>query len=89
MLARTTLLEGVGRYERLYARQPLTFFAPFAERVPMVQGRVDPNVTTATAYCWLVWQQPLGQPPIVKWIPQCRKRLEKPGDYDDPAPETL
>lgn len=39
--------------------------------------------STATSYCWIVWQTRRSYPAetIVRWIPPCRKRLEKPEDY--------
>jgi hypothetical protein len=85
MLTRTTFLESVGRYERLFLPYPPTIFAPFVERVPMVKDRIDPNASTATAYCWLCWIKPLGIATAVRWIPPCRKQLERAGDYDEPA----
>eukprot|EP01034_Spumella_vulgaris_P010549 gene10549-13384_t len=51
-LVRTSFLEGVTRYESLWSRCPPTFVAQFAERVPMVKGRCDPEASTATSYCW-------------------------------------
>lgn len=82
MLVRTSFLEGVGRYERLFSKRPPAIIAPFVERVPMVKGRCDPAASTATAYCWLVWHvQAAAAAPRVVWIPPCRKQLEREGDY--------
>lgn len=84
MLVRTGFLEGVGRYEELYRPHPPSIVAHFVERLPMVKGRIDRKVSTATAYCWLVWIQGLApQPPL--WIPPCRKRLERDSDYPSEA----
>jgi hypothetical protein len=80
MIVRTAFLEGVGRYERLYALNPPTVVAQFTERVPMVKGRLTATGSTATAYCWLVWMANMSPRPMV-WIPPCRRQLEKPGDY--------
>ncbi len=83
VFVRAGFLEGVGRYERLYAIGPPTIVAHFAERVPLVKGRVDPDASTATAYVWLVWiKGEAARPPV--WIPPCRKALERAGDYDGP-----
>lgn len=46
--------------------------------------------STATAYCWVVWDHRRPTPPwcdaAFGWIPPCRARLERPGDYpEDPA----
>lgn len=91
MLVRTQFLEGKGRYERLFAVNPPTAIAQFSERVPMFQGRLDGKGSTATAYCWLIWDKRFGHEPtsfsiflqstVMVWIPPCRKELERPNDY--------
>jgi hypothetical protein len=84
MLVRLSFLEGIGRYERLFSKNPPTI-AQFTERVTMVKGRLDESGGSATAYCWLVWNKDF--PPIAPavglfgWIPPCRKRLERAADY--------
>lgn len=55
VLIRTTWLETHGRYDNLFSKRPPTTVALFAERVPMVKGRWDPQASTATAYCWIIW----------------------------------
>jgi hypothetical protein len=80
MIVRTSFLEGVGRYERLYAINPPTIVAQFTERVPMVKGRLTATGSTATSYCWLVWMENASPRPMI-WIPPCRKKLEQPSDY--------
>ena len=83
MLVRTVFLESVGRYERLFSASPPTVVAQFSERVPMVKGRVDRKASTATGYAWLVWQHEQSDAARLAWIPPCRKRLERDGDYLD------
>lgn len=86
MLVRLALLEGKARWAGLFQPHPPTIVAPFVERVPMVKGRLTATGTTATAYCWLVWDlRPAGglPEPVVRWIPPCRKRLEREGDYPE------
>lgn len=80
-LVRTTFIESIGRYNRLFSESPPEIFAQFSERVPMVKGRLDPTASTATGYCWLVWRKVKNKNPILKWIPPCRKKLEKSSDY--------
>lgn len=83
LLVRTTFLEGIGRYNDLFSINPPTDILQFAERVPMHKGRLTEEGSTATAYCWLVWRKtPKLLEPRFHWIPPCRRRLEKPGDYD-------
>ena len=83
-LVRTSFLEGINRYESLWSRIPPTFVAQFAERVPMVKGRCDGEASTATSYCWVGWLHGIERKPMM-WIPPCRGKLERPGDYDLPV----
>jgi hypothetical protein len=88
VLVRTVFLESIARYENLFRDRPPMIFAPFVERVPMVKGRLDRNVSTATAYCWLVWYrfdpdhdvEPRERCHVV-FIPPCRAKLERDNDY--------
>lgn len=80
VILRGAFLEGVGRYERLYATNPPSDVLQFSERVVMHKGRLAPEGSTATAYAWLVWRK--GKTGTrLHWIPPCRKRLERPSDY--------
>ncbi len=80
MIVRAAFLEGQGRYERLFSRNPPSFVLQFTERVVMHKGRLAPEGSTATAYAWLVWID--GESPTkLEWIAPCRKRLERPSDY--------
>jgi len=80
-LVRTTFLESVGRYSRLFVNDPPSIVAQFVERVPMIKGRLDPKATTATGYCWLVWEGHKNVGTRLTWIPPCRRTLEKEKDY--------
>lgn len=83
MLARTTFLEGVNRYQTFFRPNPPSIVAQFTERVPMVKGRLTATGSTATAYCWLVWGTRNPDATRLVWIPPCRKALERDGDYED------
>ncbi len=79
-LVRTSFIEGMGRYEQLFSKNPPSIVAQFAERVPMVKGRYDPKASTATSYCWLIWID--GEPRTrLVWIPPCRTKLERESDW--------
>lgn len=82
IFARTVFLESVGRLERLFGPHPPTEILQFSERVVLHKGKLSENGSTATAYCWVVWQKYNVSPTRFAWISPCRKRLEKPGDYD-------
>jgi len=82
MLSRTTFVESVGRYERMFAPHPPSKVAQYVERVPMVQGRLDRKASTATGYAWIVWEKDAAKTATqFCWIPPCRKRLEQDADY--------
>ncbi len=80
IIVRSAFLEGIGRYNDVFSKNPPSIIAQFTERVVMVKGRLDATGSTATAYCWLVWMQ--GESgPVFQWIPPCRKALERATDY--------
>jgi hypothetical protein len=90
VIVRVAFLEGIGRYERLFAKNPPSHVLQFAERVVMHKGRLAPEGSTATAYAWLVWLDcgatDEGET-VFGWLAPCRKRLERASDYDAAEPE--
>jgi hypothetical protein len=81
MIVRAAFLEGQGRFERLFSKNPPSFVLQFTERVVMHKGRLAPEGSTATAYAWLIWLD--GEEPTqLRWIRPCRKRLERASDYE-------
>lgn len=80
-LVRTTFIESVGRYNRLFSVKPPNIVAQFVERVPMIKGRLDRKASTATGYCWLVWLRENSSKTEMTWIPPCRRILEYDEDY--------
>lgn len=62
MLLRTGVLEGQRRHGLLYGDCPLTAVAPFSERLPIVKGRYDPEITSAAFYSWFIWIKPALRP---------------------------
>lgn len=87
MIVRAAFLEGVGRHERLFSKHPPAFALQFTERVVMHKGRLAPEGSTATAYAWLIWRHNFTDTRL-RWIPPCRKRLERAGDYALSPPES-
>jgi hypothetical protein len=79
VIVRAAFLEGQGRFERLFSRNPPSHVLQFTERVVMHKGRLAPEGSTATAYAWLVW---MGDSHTrLHWIAPSRKRLERATDY--------
>lgn len=81
VIVRSAFLEGVGRYQRLFALCPPTDILQFTERVVMHKGKLSAKGSTATAYCWLVWDKTAAHTSRFGWIAPCRKRLERAEDY--------
>lgn len=86
MLVRTSFLESVKRYRRLFRHNPPSIVAQFVERVPMLKGKLKRKASTATSYAWLIWLTPphvsnTHRYPRIYWIPPCRERLEFNRDY--------
>lgn len=81
MLCRSAFAEGVDRYEKMFSVAPPTFIWQFVERLPMVKGKIDPAVASATAYAWFVWVKMAAGQTTYDWIAPCRKRLERSADY--------
>lgn len=80
MIVRAAFLEGQGRFDRLFSKNPPSHVLQFTERVVMHKGKLSPDGSTATAYAWLVWADRASDTKL-RWIPPCRKRLERAGDY--------
>lgn len=100
MLLRGAFLEGQERHDTLFKIHPPAYVLQFVERCVMLRGRVirvgapDPfnldangepvKAASATSYCWFVWMH--GQTDTrLRWLADCRQRLEKPGDYPEYA----
>lgn len=82
LFVRSAWIEGVDRYEKLFSVHPPTMIAQYVGRVPIVRGRVDEKAATAMPYSWFVWDHHVDvTDPIVRWIPHCRKGMEKESDY--------
>lgn len=82
MFVRVGWLDSIGRYEAIFRDTPPTMIAFFAERVNLCKGRWDPEGSTATAYCWLIWEKDAA-PRAPFWIPPGqRKALARPDDAE-------
>lgn len=75
VILRTAFLEGKKRFEGLFSKSPPSIVLQFVERVPMVKGKYDPGVSSATAYAWFVWLAGYKGPTLLEWIAPCKDRL--------------
>jgi len=82
MLVRTSFLEGVNRHNRIYSVNRPSFVLQFSERVVMHKGKLSAKGSTATSYCWIVWDNSrFEEGTELCWVPPCRKKLERSSDY--------
>jgi hypothetical protein len=82
-------VEGIKRYERIFRPHPPTCRAFFMERVALCKGRWDPDGSTATAYCWLVWVHSREPMPPYDVPPGCRKALTRSTERQRFAPWSM
>lgn len=81
LLCRLSFLEGENRYYQLHTGEhPLTFHAPFSERVPMHLGRWVPDGSTQTAYSLFVFRKGAIPQSIRPIPPGTRAQLSRPAD---------
>lgn len=94
LFVKQQFLEGQGRYRKFFERRPPAAIFQFAERVPLVAGRLDPDADTNQAYIWVIWIKDRGARrafrdlvpgPALGWVGISRAALERPGDYPAPA----
>jgi hypothetical protein len=82
-LLRSNFIDSQGRYERVFSKTPPLCVAQFAERLPMHEGRWDPDGDTATSYAWFVWARGSTEDTRLIWIPNGqREALERPTDRE-------
>lgn len=84
VFVRTSFLEGIGRHRSLFQVKPPATVLQFAERVPLVKGRLDRGASSATSYCWIVWLCEGSAATMFDWIAPCRGRLDRAIDYPEP-----
>ena len=74
--------EGVERYNTIFGTDMRpTWFVPFAERVPIIEGVWDPEASSATAYVWFVWIKGRRGPTIDRGIrPGAEERYSRISD---------
>ena len=69
VLCRTQVLEGSGRYEKIFKDNPPTEIYQYVDRIQCWKGGVKPTGTSAQAYCWLVWDKKApAAAPKLHWI---------------------
>ena len=82
MLVRINFLASANRIYGLFYPYPPAIIGVFSERIGFKYGVAEPNVPTATDFCWVIWRKdkPNG-PSEIQWIPRCKAQLSKPEDW--------
>jgi hypothetical protein len=81
-ILRSAFLEWQGRYASLFSQRPPAFVLQFSERVVMHKGKLSPDGSSATAYCWIIFlRDHRSGVTELHWAPPSRSRLEQDGDY--------
>lgn len=85
MLLRTNWVEGIGRYKKIFSDGKLVRMIQYAERVPILEGRLDKDGVTQMPYAWFAFDKEKSkyQQTRIAWIPPCRKDY----DYETDWPE--
>ena len=69
VLCRMQVLEGAGRYEKIFKDNPPTEIYQYVDRIQCWKNGVKPTGSSAQGYCWLVWKK--NEPaaaPTLHWI---------------------
>ena len=69
VLCRTQVLEGAGRYNKIFKDNPPTDVYQYVDRIQCWKGGTKPTGSSAQAYCWLVWDKKApAAAPKLHWI---------------------
>ena len=70
VLCRAQVLEGAGRFEKVFKDNPPNDIYGYVERIQCWKGGAKPSVSSAQMYAWLVWDKtkPVGEGPIWHWL---------------------
>lgn len=78
------LPDGIGHVEWIITNPPFRLGERFLRRALDVADRgvamLDRTASTATSYAWIVWAHGHTDPRM-RWIPPCRKALDRDGDW--------
>ena len=81
LLCRIAFLEGKGRFNELFLKNPPSFVAVHAERVPMCADVWDPSLSTASCYAWFVWKAHGSNVTELRHVPpDCKAKFSEIGD---------
>ena len=68
MFLKTTFLEGLNRWEKIYRNYPPLKVLQFTRRVVCAKNGEFGKFTSAVAYAWFVWRKGFKGLPTIEWI---------------------
>jgi hypothetical protein len=75
VLCRMQVLEGEGRYEKIFTHNPPTDIYQYVDRIQCWKNGEKPEGSSAQGYCWVVWDRKNPTPaPVLHWIRRADKK---------------
>ena len=80
LFCRLGWIAGQDRFHSIFRDFPITYFCPFAERVPLIEGAWDPEASSATDYAWFIWIKGAPAQPVFHLPPGMQRRYSRAED---------
>lgn len=75
VLCRMQVLEGEGRYKKIFINDPPTEIYQYVDRIQCWKNGEKPEGSSAQGYCWLVWDRKNPTPaPMLHWLRRSDKQ---------------
>lgn len=70
LLLKLSVIEGIGRYNRVWSKTPIAKILPFSSRVQIWKNGIAVAGTSSTIpFAWFVWNKQHEGSPTLEWIP--------------------
>ena len=75
VLCRMQVLEGEGRYEKIFINNPPTAVYQYVDRIQCWKNGEKPEGSSAQGYCWVVWDKTVkSDAPTLHWLRRWDKK---------------
>ena len=75
VLCRMQVLEGEGRYEKIFINNPPTEIYQYVDRIQCWKNGEKPEGSSAQGYCWVVWDKTVeSKAPTLHWLRRWDKK---------------
>ena len=76
VLCRMQVLEGEGRYEKIFINDPPTEIYQYVDRIQCWKNGEKPEGSSAQGYCWLVWDRKKSNPSSFATLAKTKRQAE-------------